>query len=215
MTGDKVSLVHGMPAVGRVLGVLYQRPLILTHGDRVGDPPVRQGGRRRCGASARLADALRRFAHATGSAAAPRFSAKGFRAASRAASDAPHRRATRFLPKTFGRKPLAENLWPKTLGSRLHGSISRAVGITWRRLAPMTMADPGLSGSRHGSPGVGAFRHIRGARPQGRCSSGRARVNVRRPRLKPKRGCATVATACAGDAASQTTRSAGLPGAMP
>ena len=52
-------------------------------------------------------------------------------------------------------------------------------------------------------------------RNQGRCSAGISRVNTRRPRLKPIRGGVTVAMTSAGVAAFHTTRSAGLPGAMP
>ena len=50
---------------------------------------------------------------------------------------------------------------------------------------------------------------------QGRFSSGKVRLKVRRPRLKPCRGVATFATASAGDRASHTTRSAGRPTATP
>ncbi len=53
----------------------------------------------------------RRFAQATGTAAS-----QGFRAASPAARGAPHRPATRSLPKT--------------LGSRLYESILRTFGIS-------------------------------------------------------------------------------------
>ena len=49
-----------------------------------------EDGRRRCGASAKPSDALRRVAGATGTAAC-----QGFRTASRAASDVPHRYAAR------------------------------------------------------------------------------------------------------------------------
>ncbi len=57
-----------------------------------------------------------RFARATGTAASQGFrTAHGFETG-RMACDAPHRRATRS--------------WPKTLGRRLYGSISRTFGIT-------------------------------------------------------------------------------------
>ncbi len=58
-------------------------------------------------------DAHRRFARATGTAVS-----QGFRAASPVARDAPHRHATRSLPKT--------------LGSRLYESLLRTFGITWQ-----------------------------------------------------------------------------------
>ena len=50
----------------------------------------------------------------------PHASRRGFRAASRMARDAPHRRAMRS--------------WPKTLGSRLYGSLSTLLGITGEQL---------------------------------------------------------------------------------
>ncbi len=59
----------------------------------------------------------RRLARATGTAAS-----QGFRAASRAARGAPHRRATRS--------------WSKTLGSRLYGSLSTRFGISVAFTAP-------------------------------------------------------------------------------
>jgi hypothetical protein len=49
----------------------------------------------------------------------------------------------------------------------------------------------------------------------GRCSSAAGRVNVRRPRLNPKRGAASSATTASGSVASRTTRSADLPTANP
>ena len=84
--------------------------------DGKGPPYARIGKKAAYGASSRLADAHRRFARATGTAAS-----QGFRTAhglktERRACDAPHRRATRS--------------WPKTLESRLHGSISRTFGIS-------------------------------------------------------------------------------------
>ncbi len=74
-------------------------------------PAGKEGSRGRCGTSSRLSDALRRFACPTGTAAS-----QGFRAASRMASDAPHRHATRS--------------WPKALGNRLYESLSRTFGIS-------------------------------------------------------------------------------------
>ena len=72
------------------------------------------------------------------------------------------------------------------------------------------------------SPGSDAATHLacvrtgnHGSRHPGRCSTGFSRVKVRRPRLKPASGRAAVATAWPASAASQTTRSAGLPTAMP
>ena len=53
------------------------------------------------------------------------------------------------------------------------------------------------------------------ASTQGWCSSGRVRLKVRRPRLKPCNGAAIFATASAGEHASHTTRSAGRPAATP
>ena len=46
-------------------------------------------------------------------------------------------------------------------------------------------------------------------------STGAARVKLRRPRLMPSSGCATSATAIAASRESSSTRSAGLPTAMP
>ncbi len=73
--------------------------------------------RRRCGTSSRLPDAP------GGSPARPKATSQGFRAASRAARDAPHRHATRSLPKTFGQK---------TGGSRLYELLSALLGINPR-----------------------------------------------------------------------------------
>ncbi len=63
-----------------------------------------------------------RFAQATGTAAS-----QGFRAASRMACDAPHRHATRS--------------WPKTLGSRLYGSLLRTFGISARSQGGFTLIE--------------------------------------------------------------------------
>ncbi len=66
---------------------------------------------RRCGASSKLSDALRRAAYATATAAC-----QGFRTASRTLCDAPHR--------------LGAHLGPKILVSRLVGSWSALLRIT-------------------------------------------------------------------------------------
>ncbi len=95
-------------------GALYQRSLIMTHRDRAGDPPGRRGA---------VGDAGHRQGfptHSGGSPERPEAASQGFRAASRAASDVPHRRATRS--------------WPKALGNRLYGSLSRTFGIRGRIL---------------------------------------------------------------------------------
>ncbi len=81
----------------------------MTHRDRAGDPP----GRREA-----AGDAGHRQGFPTpsgGSPARPEAASQGFRTASRMACDALHRRATRSLPKT--------------LGSRLYGSLSALLGI--------------------------------------------------------------------------------------
>ncbi len=93
----------------------------MTHRDRAGDAGHRQGFPTPSG----------------GSPARPEAACQGFRAASRAARGAPHRHATHFLPKT--------------LGSRLYGSISRTFGISG-------VNESGVA--RRGDPGGGVPRLI-------------------------------------------------------
>ncbi len=91
----------------------------MTHRDRAGEPSGQWAGRRKA-----AGDAGHRQGFPTpsgGSPARPEAASQGFRAAhsfqmGRAASDVPHRHATRS--------------WPKALGSRLYGSLSTLLGIS-------------------------------------------------------------------------------------
>ena len=86
----------------------------MTHRDRVGDPPGRRG------AAGDVGHRQGFPTHSGGSPARPEAASQGFRAASPAARDAPHRHATRSLPKA--------PTW-KHGGSRLYESILRTFGI--------------------------------------------------------------------------------------
>ena len=86
----------------------------MTHRDRVGDPPGRRGAAGDAGHRQGFPTPSGGSPQATGTAAA-----QGFRAASPAARDAPHRHATRS--------------WPKTLGSRLYESLSALLGMRFQK----------------------------------------------------------------------------------
>ncbi len=98
----------------------------MTHRDRAGDPSGQRAGRREA-----AGDAGHRQGFPTpsgGSPVRPEAASQGFRAASRMASDVPHRCATRS--------------WPKALGNRLYGSLSTLLGITLGDLIQDIPIDP-------------------------------------------------------------------------
>ncbi len=105
---------------------LYQVSLIMTHRDRAGDRSGQWAGRRE--------------------AAGPAGHRQGFPTPSRAPAAGSPARPERRLPKAFGlriafrwgaRLPMSRiaaprACSPKALGSRLYGSLSALLGISWR-----------------------------------------------------------------------------------
>ncbi len=110
-----------------------------------------------------------RFACPTGTAVS-----QGFRAASRMASDVPHRRATRS--------------WPKALGNRLYGSLSTLLGISRRHAAAGHVDE--VAAARLERLRVGdAIVQVPAARGPGRSprSERRGRARAARPPAPPRR----------------------------
>ncbi len=114
----------------------------MAHRDRLGDPP----GRREAAGDAGHRQGLPTLSG--GSPARPEAACQGVGTGAPLARDAGHRRATRS--------------WPKTLGSRLYGSLLRTFGISEPSRAGV--GDDVAAGGERPQGGRGALRAHHGER---------------------------------------------------